>query len=294
MSALGSVIIPAHNESAVIERTLAALLKSVGDRNVEMIVVANGCTDDTAERARQYSEKVTVLETEVGSKIVALNLGDEHATAFPRLYLDADIEVSETLIPEMFEALAGDDVRAAWPASKYETSESSMIVSAFYYVWTRLPHNRPGRIGAGIYGLNRSARQRFDDFPMIIADDGFVRGQYDDGERNIVNSCYTIVRAPVTAMDLVKIKTRSRLGVYELKEKHAESMRRHRSNESRFQQLRAILRPDILVRFPIYVAVNLVVRWRASQQLKNLKTYTWERDESTRSNHSKTTVVADG
>jgi len=47
-----SIIIPARNEASVIENTLRSLLASKLDRPMQVIVVANGCTDDTADRAR--------------------------------------------------------------------------------------------------------------------------------------------------------------------------------------------------------------------------------------------------
>lgn len=280
----GSVIIPAHNESAVIERTLESLLKSIGDNSVEVFVVCNGCTDDTAERARKFSPKVQVLESEIGSKIHALNLGDQHATQFPRLYLDADICVTPNFIPDMINALKGDGVRAAWPSVHYETTGASWIVKAFYYVWLRLPYNQPGRIGVGAYGMSEQARQRFQEFPKVISDDGFVRGQFDSQERFIVPTCQTLVYAPSTATALVKIRTRSRLGVYELSSTHIDVMKRHHTEDRFRDTLMTILRPDVLVCFPVYLVVNLIVRYRAKRQLRKISSYQWERDESSRPN----------
>lgn len=293
MSKQGSIIIPAHNESSVIERTLHALLKSAGDRDVEIVVVANGCKDDTAERARRFSDRVTVVESEIGSKVLALNLGDQAATSFPRLYLDGDIEVSETLVGDLFNALDSDEPRAAWSSVKYDTSQSSALVSAFYYVWTRLPYNRPGRIGVGIYSMNEAGRKRFGEFPKIISDDGFVRGQFDASERRIVETCYTTVQAPATARDLIKIRTRSRLGIYELKSADAQAIQRHRAEDSKAKTILTLLRPDMFMRFPIYLIVNIIVRLRARQQLKNIKHYKWERDESTRSQAQTSPSVSD-
>jgi glycosyltransferase involved in cell wall biosynthesis len=49
-----SVILPASNEAALIGHCLNALLASEWTRSesVEIVVVANGCTDDTADQAR--------------------------------------------------------------------------------------------------------------------------------------------------------------------------------------------------------------------------------------------------
>ncbi|MGD9408165.1 MAG: glycosyltransferase, partial [Gammaproteobacteria bacterium] len=44
-----SVVIPAHDEEAVIQRTLGALLRSADPGEFEVIVVCNGCSDATAE-----------------------------------------------------------------------------------------------------------------------------------------------------------------------------------------------------------------------------------------------------
>lgn len=70
-----AIIIPAHNEAAVIGQTLKGLLRQVGEGD-EVIVVCNGCSDDTAGVARRFEPRVTVLETDVPSKTNALNLGD--------------------------------------------------------------------------------------------------------------------------------------------------------------------------------------------------------------------------
>src|SRR5262245_58336894 len=49
---MASVVIPAHNEARVIERGLSSLLEGARPGELEIVVVCNGCTDDTAARAR--------------------------------------------------------------------------------------------------------------------------------------------------------------------------------------------------------------------------------------------------
>ena len=77
-----SIVIPAHNEGSVIERLLESLTADAGTHEFDIIVVCNGCTDDTAARARACPYGITVLETDIPSKVNALNMGDEAARAF--------------------------------------------------------------------------------------------------------------------------------------------------------------------------------------------------------------------
>ena len=87
---LGSIVIPAHDEGRVIERTLAPLVPLAHSGAVEVVVAANGCSDDTVARARQVPG-VRVLNLAEASKVAALNAADATTDAFPRIYLDADV-----------------------------------------------------------------------------------------------------------------------------------------------------------------------------------------------------------
>lgn len=82
-----SIIIPAHNEEAYLETTLAAL-NAQRYPNFEIIVVANGCTDATAEVARGKCHRLVVLSQK--SLGVARNLGARMAKGDLLIFLDAD------------------------------------------------------------------------------------------------------------------------------------------------------------------------------------------------------------
>ena len=86
MTAIASVILPAHDEAGCIGGCLAALLESgplpAGWRG-EVIVVANGCRDDTAAIAGGFAGMAAsrgwdlqVIEEVRGGKLRALNRGD--------------------------------------------------------------------------------------------------------------------------------------------------------------------------------------------------------------------------
>src|SRR5277367_3830698 len=86
-----SIIVPSHNETSVIARTLKAMTDGAEPRELEIIVVCNGCTDDTADVARNVRPRVRVIETSIARKTHALNLGEDAAQGFPRIYADADV-----------------------------------------------------------------------------------------------------------------------------------------------------------------------------------------------------------
>jgi cellulose synthase/poly-beta-1,6-N-acetylglucosamine synthase-like glycosyltransferase len=106
------VVMPAHDEEAVLEETLGALIPELGPRG-EVLVVADNCTDATAEIARRLG--ATVLEREDRKrrgKGYALSHAIDHlATDAPDvvIILDADCEVSPGGLARLAErALATD------------------------------------------------------------------------------------------------------------------------------------------------------------------------------------------
>lgn len=90
-----SVIIPTHNRRASVCRTLTALAaQSMSPDQFEVIVVADGCADDTATVLRDLSFpfRLVVLEQEAQGQGMARNVGAGTASASILVFLDDDIE----------------------------------------------------------------------------------------------------------------------------------------------------------------------------------------------------------
>jgi glycosyltransferase involved in cell wall biosynthesis len=284
MTALISIVVPAYNEASVIGRCLDALLQGHRPGESEIIVACNGCSDDTAAIARRYGDPVKVIETDVPSKTNALNLGDAAATGFPRIYLDADVAVSHEAIKQIAAALASGPALAAAPRPVYAFLPStSWGVRAYYRFWTSLPYVQEGMIAAGVYALSEDGRARFEKFPELIADDGYVRMLFEPRERMQVTTAVSQVWAPVTLRDLLKIKTRSRLGVLQLAKSYPELASREAKTKHYHHALLQIAgRPSLYLSALPYTYVAVASWLRAQRQMNRSGRYVWERDDSSR------------
>lgn len=276
-----SVIIPAYNEANVIGSVIDALMPGVNAGEIELVVVCNGCSDDTPTIVKSYGHNVKCIETYVASKTNALNIGDNEAKGFPRFYLDADVILSSKSVKIIADVLLQGRYFSASPKMRMDYRNSSWLVKSYYDVWQQLSYVQEGMIGTGVFALTEAGRKRFEKFPDIIADDGFIRAMFRKQERVSVDYCYSIVRSPMNLSNLLKIKTRSRLGRYELAEKFPELLRNEEKNYGdTFFDL--ICNVKNWIKLPVYVYVNLVSRIRAQRYYK-IKGFTgWERDTSSR------------
>jgi glycosyltransferase involved in cell wall biosynthesis len=277
-----SVIIPAYNESAVIERCLRSMLVGAEPGELEIIVIANGCNDDTADKARAFGSPVEVLETPVGSKIGALNLGDEHARYFPRMYVDADIEVGIQALRDVAALLSDDSpIVLAAPQATFAYEGRPPLVRSFYKVWTSLPYFTENIIGAGFYAFSRKGRERFDKFPDIIGDDAFARLVARPDERRAIKHATFTIHPPRSLRSVAKIQTRARAGIYELREKFPQMLSNETTNAQRSLKIIAG-RPDLWIHAPVYLGVMGYAKLRAHLKLRLGQQKLWERDDTGR------------
>jgi Glycosyl transferase family 2 len=275
-----SVIIPAHDEAAVIGDRLRALATSLPAGAVELIVVANGCSDDTAAVARGVPG-VRVVELSQASKTAALDAGDRTATLFPRIYLDADIRIPGSALLRLAAALTADRALVGSPRVVFDLSGCSWPVRSFFAVFQRLPYTRRGLTGLGVYGLSELGRQRFGSFPDVVADDLYVQRLFAPEERITVDDTFEVV-APRTLSALLAVRTRVARGNGELAGRGAElgvAPGATAGGTARALCREVLRHPRLLVPAAVYVAVTAAARRRARRALPGA---VWERDDSTR------------
>jgi glycosyltransferase involved in cell wall biosynthesis len=276
---LGSVVIPAHNESAGIGRALDALFADVAPGELDVVVVCNGCADDTAALARTSGHPVRVIELEAASKPAALRVGDEAALALPRIYLDADVVLHGSAARAVLERLR-DGVVAARPPIRYATGASSPPVRSYYRARSRVPALLRSLWGAGVYGLSAAGRSRFDVFPDVVAEDLWVDRQFAPDEIEIVDCAPVLVPVPRRARDLLRVLRRTYRGKAEAAgiDPHA---RAGETTLSALQQLRqlAATGPSAALDAATYTAFAVGARLALAAPSAGAH---WERDESSR------------
>ncbi len=191
-----SVIIPANNEEALLGACLDSLLASDSTYcAIEVIVVANGCTDRTAALARSYKAQaeargwtLKVLDLAEGGKMNALNAGDAAAGLPWRAYLDADVTVAPALLDQLCRALDGP--KAVYASGSLRITAQGWVSRAYAATYRQVPFMARGVPGCGLFAVNAAGRARWDRFPDIISDDTFVRLLFKPEERVAVRAAY--------------------------------------------------------------------------------------------------------
>jgi glycosyltransferase involved in cell wall biosynthesis len=109
-----SVVIPTYNRCSVLARVLSALTRqSVPAEQFEVIVVADGCTDDTAEFCRRLAREVPytlrLVEQENAGTPEARNAGVRAARAPLIIFVDDDVVPSPELVAAHLAAHGPDE-----------------------------------------------------------------------------------------------------------------------------------------------------------------------------------------
>ena len=207
---LASVVIPAHNEEAVLARCLRVLLAGSAPGELDVVVVANACTDRTADIAREAG--VRVVETSTPGKANAVRLGDAVCVTFPRIYADADIELECSSARALVGALDGSEALAAAPVPTWNLTGASGAARRVHLVHERLMAPRRALAGVGVYALTEYAHQRVFPLPDVLSDDGLVDRSFATSERLVVSDARVVVRPALTLRSHLRRRIRIRQG----------------------------------------------------------------------------------
>ncbi len=260
-----SVILPASNEAALIGGCLDALLRSKqpDGYDVEVIVVANGCHDNTAGVAGGYAARagargwrLQVIDRAEAGKPGALNAGDAVAQGALRIYLDADVTISPALLTQLVAALEAE--APCYASGAVDITAQGAVSRAYARIWRQVPFMRDVVPGCGLFAVNAAGRRRWERFPKIIADDTYVRLLFAPTERRGVPATY---RWPIAEgwRNLVKVRRRQNAGVDEIAKRYPALIR----NEDKpafplAEKIRLALRDPL--GFTVYAAVAVAVK----------------------------------
>lgn len=258
-----SIIIPASNEEGYLGTCLAGLLASDAVA-AEVIVVANGCRDATADVARGFAGAFAardwgfgVLDVAQGSKPGALNAGDAVAVGDMRIYLDADVVVSPGVMAQLAQALTRDVATYAGATPRIPRAHS-WVTRAYARFWATLPFAQSVAPGFGLFAVNALGRARWQDFPAIISDDTFVRLQFAPLERVQVRAGYDWPMIEGFGA-LVRVRRRQDAGMAEIAVQYP-GLLAHEGKALVTGLLGRMLRDP--VGFAVYAGVSLAVRLR--------------------------------
>lgn len=281
-----TVIVPAHNEEAVIARCLKTILAGAPAGAMQIIVAANGCTDRTVAIARETCPDALVLDLPVGSKTAAINAANREAVHFPRIYVDADVECGFSSLAALAQVLREPGVMTAAPAIRMDLSRSNFLMKAYYRAWSRQPYAKAGKGGAGCYGLSAEALASVGEFPPIIGDDIWIHTRFPDEVKRYISQddtgrpVFSVVFPPRTAREQIRVEARRQNGNAEVRRLYPSP---YFANANQGGGLSAALKSgtgpiDLLIFFAIKFAARTLASWNR----KRGQGQAWARDMSTR------------
>jgi glycosyltransferase involved in cell wall biosynthesis len=161
-----SILLPVHNEAARIAGKVANLLELDYPREkLQLIVVGDGCTDDTLQRARAAGGsalQVLALDARSG-KAAALNLGLERATGEVVVLTDAGILLERAALRRLVAHFADPEIGCVSGEDRIEGQSSEGLYGRLELLLRREEarlHSIAGASGC-FYGQRRTLIQPF-------------------------------------------------------------------------------------------------------------------------------------
>jgi glycosyltransferase involved in cell wall biosynthesis len=275
-----SIVIPANNEERVIARLLNGLLREATPGEFEIVVVCNGCTDSTGDVARSVSPEIQVIATPVPSKAGALRLGDAACTTFPRLYVDADVELGASDVRALAYALRDTGYLAVSAERVIPMEHVSRAVRSYYRVWNALPHVAQGLFGRGVVAIGEGGYSRIAALPELMSDDFAMSQAFAPHERFVVRDARVVIYPPRTLRSLFKRRTRSVTGNVQATQ---AGISRDDARTSVADLLQIGLRsPRLIPGILLFLGMAATARLVSRRDVRKAEFTAWLRDESSR------------
>jgi hypothetical protein len=199
---------------------------------------------------------------------------------FPRIHLDADIELTGDAVLSLLEPIASGQMLATAPERALPRADCSCWVRWYYDVWEALPQVRAGIFGRGVVAVSAAGQARVDELPSVLSDDLAMSDVFSSHERRVVPEAVAIVHPPRCLHDLLRRRIRivtgnvqaARLGV------------RRASSRTRVRTLLGLVvkSPDVALRLPVFLAVYVTAALGARRAVRAGDFQTWQRDLSSR------------
>lgn len=149
-----TVVIPAYNESANVAATIRSVIENTYTGPMEILVIDDGSSDDTAafvrETARGAHVPITLIRKHNGGKARALNLGFGAAKYDIIVALDGDIILDKKAIHHLLQPFV--DPRVAAVAGKVYTAGRNDLIDRFqrieYITGQNIEKEALGRLSA--------------------------------------------------------------------------------------------------------------------------------------------------
>lgn len=183
MSFACSVVVPARQCGDMLTHSLAAICASTLSRDRwELIVVDDGSTDDTADVASRFADRVLRIPDGPLGPAAARNRGAEAARGTYLVFVDADVCVHPTALTQFVDAF-GNDERIAAVFGAYDTQpRAEGVVSQYRNLLHHYVHlTSSGDADTFWAGCGAVRRSTFNAVGMFD-EDRFQRPQIEDIE----------------------------------------------------------------------------------------------------------------
>lgn len=202
-----SIIVPVHDEAPLLPTTVPPLLRGL-DPAVELVFVCNGCVDDSAALLRRLAGgRARVIECARAGKPAAIRAGEAVATAFPRVYLDADVWIGGAALTALVAAQREGGWELVSPRLRADTAGAGRLARWVTEVWMTTPHMRRAGFHC-VLSVSRAGRARWGAFPDLTNDDDFITGRVPRERRRILDGVAATIRPPRSFATWVRVRER--------------------------------------------------------------------------------------